>query len=98
MFAQNPHNIMHASTVLTNAREVPNARNAEDATNVFITPESEPINTTQPIPFWSSYRFLHAPTRTWFWLPRLRPIFGTQARTFHTGHPSRVLPSIPPPP
>jgi len=91
--APNPHGIALPSDILSGAIHVPRAIASIHSTNVFISPQHDTHNVIdQTIPMWSSYRFLDQRSQKWYWLPSLRPLFGTQARTFITEHPSLRIP------
>ncbi|BAV56300.1 capsid protein [Fusarium poae partitivirus 2] len=83
-----------SSLIASGATLLPNAHRAFDSTNVFLAPDNQGHLVDDEIwPIWSSYRHYNQEARQWYVLPSLRHIFGTQARTFLTDHPSRRIPA-----
>lgn len=90
----NANALTSASSIFSGATYVPHSQRSIDSVNVFISPD----NSTHNVPagsfhLWSSYRHYNLETETLYFLPTLRHIFGTQARTFLTDHPARRIPA-----
>jgi hypothetical protein len=83
-----------SSTVIAGAFGVPHSHRSIDSTNVFLSADNHAIVVPENTwTIWSSYRHFNPEAQEWYVLPSLRHIFGTQARSFLTDHPSRRIPA-----
>jgi hypothetical protein len=90
--ASNPLPLPSSSDAMSGALTIGYAHRAADSTNVFLTPDDSRHNIDdESVHLWTSYRWYNANLRKWFWLPTLRHIFGTRARTFITEHPANRI-------
>jgi hypothetical protein len=82
------------SMIVAGATALSHAQRAQDATNVFLAPDNHGhILPEGSINMWTSYRYYNTDAQEWYWLPSLRHIPGTSARTFQSDHPSRRFPA-----